>query len=74
MLNFLKMIADFIGFCIQAIGMLFAGLFSLITTLPQMITFALSFVTYIPPFLMPFFFAGISIAPVMMLLNRRNAD
>lgn len=72
MLDFLSMIGDFIGFIIQAIGMLVTSLFALIQMVPQVIVFLLSLVTYVPPFLTPFLLAGVSIVAMKAVMGREK--
>lgn len=70
MLSWLASIGDAIGVMMQLIVSLFNGLIQLFTLVPKAITFTLSAFAYIPPPLVVFATAAISIIAFLHLLGR----
>ena len=70
MLSWLASIGDAIGVMMQLIVSLFNGLIQLFTLVPQAISFTLAAFAYIPPPLVVFATAAISIIAFLHLLGR----
>ena len=70
MLSWLSSIGDAIGIFVQLVSSFVNGLIQLFVLVPQAVSFLFAVLAYIPPVLLAFAVAGISISVFFLILGR----